>query len=259
MQTIDDVITPKNVEVDYNSIINEEIDAADLVLKRGRINFHSFEPKDVLNPDVFDESDHMLAGFHNGVLDVIKRLYDDIPQIDDLDISDIVIVGSLVSYHYSSYSDIDLHFIVNFADDDQKSEFDKYRKDWNDNNNIKIHGYDVEIYFQPKDDENITNGIYSVCRDEWVKHPDKEYYTIDKKGIERKVLRYIMMIDRLDREEYPNKNEIERLDEKIVKGRSAALKEDGEFCNENIIFKILRRTGHIGKLKKMQKQHCNKN
>ena len=108
--------------------------------------------------------------------------------MDDLEISteieDIRLTGSLANYNWSKYSDVDLHIVIDFSllDDDLglvKAYFDEARVRWNNEHNIKIAGYDVEIYVEDKAEKHESSGIYSVTSDDWVVTPDPTDVSID--------------------------------------------------------------------------------
>ncbi len=238
----------------FNDIITEEISAVDKILNPdGTINFHSFEIKDSLNPDIFVD-EKIKPEVKKTLLKILDDIIEDSVLLKRKDIRDAVIVGSIVSYHYSSYSDIDFHIIIDMDKWDMdsglvKAFLDDERKLWNINHHIEINGYDVELYFQDKNEKNVSNGCYSVLNDEWVKFPDKEHYVLDKEGLSRKALNMIENIEALKQEENPDIEYAKKLWDKIVKGRKEDISENGEFSEGNILFKILRRTGHIEILK----------
>lgn len=242
------------MKMKYNEIITEEIDSADEIIKSdGSINFNSFSIKDELNPDIFD-GDKMKPEIREQLLNLYKNIVKDSYIINEKNTDDAVIVGSLVSYHYSSYSDVDFHIIVNMetfgADSELIKEFlDDERKLWNIEHDIQVAGYDVEIYYQDIDEVVNSNGCYSILKDDWVKFPDKENYELDKKEIERKALYYMDKIDNLAEEtDDLSVDDVIKLWDKIKDGRKEDININGEFSVDNIVFKILRRTGHLEKL-----------
>lgn len=240
---------------DIKQIITEEIDVSDKILNQdGTVNFNSFEIKTTLNPDIFDSNNKLNPNIRKELMKIFNSIIDESVLIDKNDVEDVVIVGSIASYHYSSYSDIDFHIIVNMKGLNSNEELvkkflDDERRIWNIEHHIEIDGYDVELYFQDKSEVNASNGCYSVLNNKWVKFPSKENYTLDKELLGTKALTLIEKIDDLCDSEYPDLNNIEEIYDKIVQGRKEDLAQNGEFSEGNIIFKILRRTGHLEKLK----------
>ena len=183
--------------------------------------------------------------------------------IDGLDISvnieDIRFTGSLANYNWSKYSDVDLHIVVDFAKVDEdielvKSFFDAARMRWNDIHNIKIYGYEVEIYVENIGDVHKSSGIYSIMNDQWIVEPDPTSVDIDVALARKKsddIETQINLINYIiDRQKYDSAlRAIERLKEKIRRMRKAGLDSPKqEFSPENIAFKILRREDALQKL-----------
>jgi predicted nucleotidyltransferase len=177
----------------------------------------------------------------------------------DVEIRDIHITGSLANYNWSSYSDLDLHIIVDFlkADDNAarlKAYFDKERMRWNDENNIKIGDYEVEIYVQDASEVHFSGGIYSVLNNEWLTEPipyegEIDFATARKKSDDLATrVNLVGIIVDAGRSETALQS-IDRLKSKIRRMRRAGLDTDArEFSPENIAFKILRRDGVLKKL-----------
>ena len=51
--------------------------------------------------------------------------------------------------------------------------FDNARMRWNDKHDIKVKGYDVEIYVEDSRESHKSSGDYSILNDEWNKEPKK--------------------------------------------------------------------------------------
>ena len=87
-------------------------------------------------------------------------------------IDDITFTGSLANYNWSRYSDIDLHLLVDFTKVDENvklvGEFFRAKTSiWNRKHNIKIRGYEVELYVQDSSEPHISTGVFSVKNDAW--------------------------------------------------------------------------------------------
>jgi len=172
----------------------------------------------------------------------------------EVDIQDITLTGSLANYNWSEYSDVDLHIIVNFGEIDSdrtlvKGYFDNARVKWNMRHNIKVKGYDVEIYVEDSREQHLSSGVYSILKNEWIKKPKRYESSIDFIAARRKaddiemqanMVRNIINMGKLK----PSLKRIERLKRKIKNMRAAGLQSPKqEFSTENIAFKILRRNG----------------
>ena len=119
---------------------------------------------------------------------------------------------------------------------------------------IKIYGYEVEIYVENVGDIHKSSGIYSVMNDVWVVEPDPTSVDIDIALARKKsddIETQINLIGHIvDKEKYDVAlRAIDRVKEKIRRMRKAGLNSPKqEFSPENIAFKILRRGDILQKL-----------
>ena len=171
-----------------------------------------------------------------------------------MDVSDVTLTGSLANYNWSNYSDVDLHIIVDFLSVDEndalvKSFFDNARMRWNDKHDIKIKGYDVEIYVEDSRESHKSSGIYSVLNNEWIKKPIRQEPEINFNAARKKADDLEFQVNIVNNLINAGKLEaalrnVERLKLKIRNMRRAGLESaKQEFSIENIAFKILRRNG----------------
>lgn len=184
----------------------------------------------------------------------------------ELNYTDICLVGSLANYNYSEYSDFDLHIIADYKKINSditlvEAYLDLHKKNWNDKYNIKILGYDVELYVQNSTEEFHSNGIYSISKNEWVKYPSKINFTIDKKEIEKKAIDIMEDVDDISKQlnqepDYDDiENNVKKVWKKIKKYRKDGLDtKEEEYSIGNLVFKFLRRNGYIGKIIDIKKQ-----
>ena len=72
--------------------------------------------------------------------------------LSDLEVKDITVSGSNAGYTYTPNSDIDLHLVVDIprADSDEvyRELFDAKKYQYNEQHNITIGGYEVELYVE---------------------------------------------------------------------------------------------------------------
>lgn len=191
---------------------------------------------------------------------LIEIAYEFQEYIDvDVVVSDVHMTGSLANFNWSDYSDVDLHLIVDFQQipEDQLELYQdlfKLKKTiFNLQHNIKIFGFDVELYVQDLHEEHTSTGVYSVLKNDWVVVPKKEKPNFDKNLLKQKVDSWKEKIDgvlediKSDNLELA-KEKLGKLKEKIKEYRTCGLKKGGEFSYENLVFKYLRRNGYIEKL-----------
>lgn len=174
-------------------------------------------------------------------------------------VEDVIFTGSLANYNWSEYSDIDLHVVsdfIQFSDTELPlyEELFKVKKTiFNTNHDIKIFGYEVELYVQNESEAHFSSGVYSVLYDDWLVKPEKEEVSIDTKLLKSKINHWKTQIDTVvDNASEKDINEareyIKKFKEKLKKYRSSGLKKDGEYSYENLVFKYLRRSDYLEKL-----------
>jgi len=174
---------------------------------------------------------------------------------DEIFVDDIHLTGSLANFNWSEYSDFDLHVIVDLQQYEDQSElyndlFDLKKQVFNEQHNIKIFGYDVELYAQDAEESHYSSGVYSVMNNEWINKPKKIDFEVDKKVLENKIKCWTDKIDKaIETEDIEDDIEVlENLRKKLKEYRQSGLEKDGELSYENLVFKFLRRSGHIQKL-----------
>jgi hypothetical protein len=215
---------------------------------------NSFTIKDTLNPKVWENpTDPKKATMIPKVRKALERIAEEFVDYlgDDVFVEDVVLTGSLSNYNWSEFSDFDLHIIVDmdeYGDEDElyKELFNLKKQLFNDKHNIKIFGYDVELYAQDSEEPHISSGVYSVMNDKWINVPKKMNLEIDKKVLEDKIQNWVEKIDTAV--ENGDVKVLESLKEKLKKYRQSGLDGDGELSYENLVFKYLRRSEHIEKL-----------
>jgi predicted nucleotidyltransferase len=225
----------------------------------------SFDNKKTLNPDIWlnaENDDFMIIKLHPDVrkhLLSIANLFMETIKLKNVDVEDIIFTGSLANYNWSEYSDVDLHIVINKQsiniDPDTLDDYLTVKKDlFNSKHDIKIKGFDVELYAQGEDEILAALGIYSVLHNQWEKKPSKTYVAIDKARIKTKVRDFVDQIKKIDvmiqNEDNPQDvvAMIQTLKDKIKKYRKSGLASGGEYSDENLVFKYLRRTNYLQKL-----------
>ena len=226
----------------------------------------SFHLQDELNPKIWESSDKMSPKVRERLLDIAYEFIEFLGV--DVIVSDVVMMGSLANFNWSKYSDVDLHLIADFEQFSEKElplyeELFKLKKTlFNDKHNIKIYGYDVELYVQD-DVKAFSSGEYSVLFDEWKSKPKKENVEIDINLIKTKSEHWMKIIDEVidnldDKSMESGVDSINKIKDKLKKYRTAGLESGGEMSDENLVFKVLRRNGYIQKLFDFQNEYQDK-
>ena len=231
-----------------------------------QINLKSFNFKKQLNPKIWEDN-KLKKNVRKRLIKIAKEFVKS-TDIEFIPV-DIVIVGSIASFNWSKYSDIDLHIITDFKSINDNTELVKnylYSKkcEWNnDHRDLKIYGYDVELYAQDINEENESNGIYSVKYNHWIKIPSAKHKQLDKNTIKEIAAMYINKIEYYNRkfDELSSdkaflllQSKVKYLYDLIIQGRKKSLPVEGEQATGNIIFKVLRRSGHLEMINKLKKK-----
>ena len=218
----------------------------------------SFSLKKTLNPKVWENPSNpntavMVPKVRKALLRIAEEFINYLG--DDIFVEDIVLTGSLANFNWSEFSDFDLHVHVNLQDyeDDAplyKELFDLKKMIFNDRHDIKIYGYDVELYAQDTEEVHYSSGVYSVMNNEWIEKPKRLDFKIDQEILKEKIKCWTDKIDSAveTAENEDNIKLLENLRKKLKDYRKSGLEKDGELSYENLVFKFLRRSGHIQKL-----------
>tara|TARA_R100000908_G_scaffold63334_1_gene44195 strand:- start:2184 stop:3098 length:915 start_codon:yes stop_codon:yes gene_type:complete len=237
--------------------IREEID---------NLNISSLELQDTLNPDIWVNSSQMSDKIRKRLLQIAN---DFLKETDiDIEAKDVVLTGSLANYNWSSYSDFDLHIVIEYKDllvgEEMGRKFlNSLRSAWNNKRQILIKGYEVEIYLEDVGEPHVSTGVYSLHNEKWIIEPVREEGEIDYEGVTKKSLDKMQEIDNIqtkyDDGDYEDALEsAKRLKNKIKKMRKSGLDRSGVFSNENLTFKVLRRNGELERLFSLMNQSRDK-
>jgi len=215
------------------------------------VYFHS-----ELNPAIF-VGDRMQDKVREQLLLIAEDFVDHL-GIKHLDIKDITLSGSSAAFSYTKHSDIDLHILVDFSsfqhDDVYRELFDAKKTVYNETHNIKINGFEVELYVQDSNQPVISLGEYSVMNNAWIKLPRKRRANFDQYATKLKFQKLAKLARFAVKSNDANK--IKNVLRTVKKYRQAGLDFNGEFGPENLAFKALRSQGIIKRLyEKLQDLH----
>ena len=204
----------------------------------------------ILNPAIWATDDAIKPDVLNTLLKVANTFYKDTEL--SVPLEDIYFLGSTAGYNWTPTSDIDLHLVIDFAkigDDEElvKNYVDGLKSKWNQAHDIKIGNHPVEVYIQDKSETNNSQSVYSLMKSTWVKKPKHEDIKVDKDAIKKKYKQLVQSINVAIQEQDINK--IKKLTKRIYDMRQAGLDKSGEYSTENLVFKLLRSTGYINKLR----------
>lgn len=130
-----------------------------------------------LNQKLFD-GDQLKSEVVDKINEIVKVFLDDLKEDGiTITIQDVILVGSNVSYNYTKDSDLDIHILANVKDLNCPDNlypllYSAYRSIFNKKMDITFYEIPVEIYVETEDSALQSNGIYSVLRNTWIKHPE---------------------------------------------------------------------------------------
>ena len=134
-----------------------------------------FEVHDTLNPKLWSK-DKLIPEVKDKIIEIINEFLSTIEL--DLKILDARIVGSQASFNYTDSSDLDVHLVTNFETMDASEEiltvlYNALKTKFNKDYELSIKGIDIELYIEDMNSSAVSNGIYSIYKDEWIKYPEK--------------------------------------------------------------------------------------
>ena len=89
----------------------------------------------------------------------------------NIQVDDIILIGSNCAYNYTKDSDLDIHILANtdaLKDCDQNivsKLYSAYRTIFNKKFDIDFYGIPVEIFAETNETPRISNGVYSVMQE----------------------------------------------------------------------------------------------
>ena len=218
----------------------------------------SLMPKDTLQPSFWNHKNLLKKSVRFKLIEIANDFFESLKLPAGVKLKDITITGSIASFNWSKYSDVDLHLIVDFSDVDENQDLVKEYFGgkifiWNNKHNIRMNDHEVEIYVQNENEPHMAAGIFSVLNNEWIEEPEKADFEIDLETAKKKADQLIDQIERVydlfESREYPKAMDSgKKLKERIKEMRRSGLSDEGVYSPENMAFKLLRRSGHIGLL-----------
>ena len=208
------------------------------------VRFH-----DQLNPRLWGKNEHLLPQVREKLLEIAED-FKEFLGVTDVEVKDITLSGSNAAYTYTPRSDIDLHLVVDIPelnDDVYRELFNAKKYQYNDEHNIRIGGYDIELYVQPSDDTHVSSGIYSILNNKWLQVPKPRKADVDDISVRSKYEDIGNRVETALKDR--NITTMKSLWQKIKDMRTSGLATNGEFGPENLAFKLLRTHGLIEKLK----------
>jgi GNAT superfamily N-acetyltransferase/predicted nucleotidyltransferase len=209
---------------------------------------------DTLNPVLWDGT--QLRPEVAEKLDEIAYAFLDFLDIPEETLKDVVMTGSNANYNWTHLSDIDLHLVLDMTSlrDECPGFLDEFlqskKRIWNDEHDINIRGFNVEVYPQDEEEVHFSTGVYSLLDRDWVILPSYEKPDYDDIAVKEKAADIMSEIDDIQEDGCYDIEAMDRLKDKIRLMRKSGLEKAGEFSTENLAFKTLRNNGYLERLTK---------
>jgi predicted nucleotidyltransferase len=243
---------PKNIQLIADAVeaqSNKKIVLVEAIEKHDSLNNKLFTKDEVLKDKVRDK-----------MLEIVDEFLADLKEQEiDIKVEDILFIGSNASYNYTKDSDIDLHILTNTKATKYSAEiagaiYSAYRSLFNKNLDIEFFGIPVEIFIETEDSTRVSNGIYSVKKNKWVKKPvQEEIPDYDTKALDKLVAEWedkcVKLIDEIKTDKLKNEDKVVKMLENIYEKLRKKGISKGEYSVENLAFKELRNKGYLDQLK----------
>ena len=203
---------------------------------------------DQLNPKLF-ENNKLKGEVRDKLVEIADAFVENLEENKiPLNVLDYWLVGSNASYNYSDSSDIDVHIIVDFSTVNVSHDilsilYNYARNSFNKTYDINVKGMPVELYVEGENSTVVSNGVYSIKKNRWVKEPVKyEVKSIDITSTPLYKKWKEMSEDVRD-------NDVEYLLNALYLLRKESILREGEYGVGNLLFKQLRREGYVDLLR----------
>jgi hypothetical protein len=177
--------------------------------------------------------------------------YVDLPEES---IRDVLMLGGNAGYNYTKHSDIDVHLVVDpkYIPECDPELIDEFYNDkkmlWTLTHDVKVYGAEVEPYVeQPGKKRRKSQGVYSILKNKWIQKP-QQAKEVDEAEVEKKSNNFKRRIDSLLRSD--NNVGMKAILKKLNNIRNESLDKYGEYGFDNLVYKELRNSGYIDKVRK---------
>ena len=214
----------------------------------------SYQVLDELNPKLWQQDGTLRPEVRGKLIEIQDQFIEELNENSiPVAVLDAWIVGSNASYNYTDQSDLDLHIIVDSSASSCDAAvlqilYNYFKSNFNSKYDISIHGIDVELYIEDVNSNAVSNGIYSLKQDKWIKKPikaDIPEVQIDSELLQKWVDKYNNVVAGVSAQT------AQSLVNELYLLRKQFLATEGEYGQGNLIFKEFRNNGYLDKLKEI--------
>jgi len=146
---------------------------------------------------------------------------------------------------------MDIHIITNFEllnvpEEVANALYNLEKSNFNDKYDITIKGIPVELYVEDVNSGAVSNGVYSVVNDNWIKFP-KKIINVPKYDLDKQISIWENKINNVVNN--GTIDDIKNVINILYMIRKNSIAVDGEFGKGNVLFKELRNKGLLDSLK----------
>lgn len=229
----------------------------------------AIEKHDSLNSKLFTKEEVLKDKVRDKMLEIVDTFLADLKeQKIKIKVDDILLIGSNASYNYTKDSDIDLHIVANAKAVDYPAElgaaiYSAYRSLFNKSLDISLYDIPLELFVEIEDSARVSNGIYSVKKNKWVKKPVQEDIPeYNKDALDKLVDEWEekckKLIDDIEADKLNDEKKVVKMLEDIYEKLRKKGVAKGEYAIENLAFKELRNKGYLDQLKEYRNELTSK-
>lgn len=220
----------------------------------------AIEKHNKLNSKLFTKDEILKDKVRDKMLEIVDTFLADLEEQDiKIKVDDILFIGSNASYNYTKDSDIDLHILANTKAVDYPADlgaaiYSAYRSIFNKNLDITIYDIPLEIFVETENSARVSNGVYSVKKNKWIKKPvEEDIPEYDKNALNELVDEWEdkckKLIDDIKADKLDDEKKVVKMLEDIYEKLRKKGVAKGEYAIENLAFKELRNKGYLDQLK----------
>ena len=221
------------------------------------------EKHDTLNPKLWAiKTNKLLPEVREKIEEIVDTFLNQLKE-DKIKIipDDVILIGSNAGYNYNAASDVDIHIVADIDDLDCPDNlypllYSAYRSIFNSKYDITLHGVPAEIYVETEGLPRISDGVYSVVKDEWLKEPEpKDVPEIDEVEFNKNFAKWQDKVDDILEmgEDLDSEEPVIDLINDLYDLRQKGLKtKEGMYSIDNLIFKEIRSLGELDELKDLK-------
>jgi predicted nucleotidyltransferase len=229
-------------------------------LKAAAALTEAVEKHDTLNQKLFTKDGMLKSKVRDKMLEIVDEFLADLKEQDiKIKVDDILFIGSNASYNYTKASDIDLHILANtkstkYSQEVAEALYSAYRSLFNKSLDIKFFNIPLEIFVETETSTRVSNGIYSVKKNKWIKKPVQEDIPdYNKEALDKLIGKWEakckQLINDIKADKLKDETKVVKMLEDIYEKLRKKGIAKGEYSEENLAFKELRNKGYLDQLK----------